>query len=114
MKTLDKVQISSKERDAVIEAVEYLRSQLPVSRVILFGSKARGTGDVYSDIDLLVLISGTVTSAIRAMVSDKLADLNLARDVGLSSIVVSEKDWSDGLIHYTAIHHEVERDGCEI
>jgi len=114
MKTLDSVKLSQKERYSILEAAEFLKSDLPVSRVILFGSKARGSGDDYSDIDLLVLTNCPVTSQLRSSVSDRLADINLQSDVLLSSIVVPEKEWSEGLIRYMLIHSEIERDGCEI
>ena len=114
MRTLDSVTISENERAAAVRARETLMADLPVSRVVLFGSKARGQGDSYSDIDLLVLTSCPVNSKLRRDVSDRLAEINLQNDVMLSSVVVSEKDWSDGLIHHMLIHSEVEKDGCQI
>jgi predicted nucleotidyltransferase len=85
-----------------------------VARVILFGSKARGMGEPDSDIDLLVLTSCPVSSKLRAAVSDRLAGVNLRNDVSLASVVVSEEDWSNGLIRYMLIRREVEKDGCEV
>jgi len=114
MKTLDSLTISENERAAVVRARETLTADLPVSRVVLFGSRARGQGDRYSDIDLLVLTSCPVNSKLRRDVSDRLAEINLQSDVMLSSVVVSEKDWSQGLVRYMLIHSEVEKDGCEV
>lgn len=98
----------------MIEAAEALKSDLPVTRVILFGSKARGEGEPDSDIDLLVLTHSPVNTALREAISDTLADINLRNDVLLTSVVVSEDQWSNGLIRYMLIHSEVERDGCEV
>ncbi len=114
MKTLDSLTISENERAAAIRAREILTADLPVSRVVLFGSRARGQGDRYSDIDLLVLTSCPVDSKLRRNISDRLAEINLQSDVTLSSVVVSERDWSRGLIRYMLIHSEVEKDGCQI
>lgn len=114
MKTLETAKLSQKERESILEAVRALKSDLPVTRVILFGSKARGEDQPDSDIDLLVLTSCPVSSKLRATVSDRLADINLQNDVLLTSVVVSEQDWSSGLIRYMLIHDEVEKDGCEI
>ena len=114
MKTLESSKLLQKERGSILQASRALKSDLPVTRVILFGSKARGVGEPDSDIDLLVLTSCPVGSKLRAAISDRLADVNLQNDVSLTSVVVSEQDWSSGLIHYTLIHGEVERDGCEI
>lgn len=114
MKTLGSAKLAQKERDSIIKASQVLKSELPVMRLILFGSKARGTGEADSDIDLLVLTSCPVSSKLRSAISDRLADINLQNDVLLTSVVVSEQDWSNGLIRYMLIHREAERDGCEI
>ena len=66
MRTLDRAKLSEKERRAIEEAGLLLKSDLPVERVILFGSKARGTGAEDSDIDLLVLTSRPVTPSASA------------------------------------------------
>jgi predicted nucleotidyltransferase len=114
MKTLESANLAEKERDSIIQAAQSLKSDLPVTQVILFGSKARGTDKPDSDIDILVLTSCPVSRGLRAAVSDRLADINLQNDVSLTSIVVSEQDWLSGLIRYMLIHSEVERDGCEV
>jgi len=114
MKALDTINLVERDRNSVVQAARALKSELPVSKVILFGSKARGQGDIYSDIDILVIMSCPVTTQVRGVVSDKLAEINLQNDVLLSSVVVFEKDWSDGLIRYMPIYTEVQRDGCEV
>jgi predicted nucleotidyltransferase len=114
MRKVEDVKLADKERVSILEAARALKSELPVTRVILFGSKARGTDEPGSDIDLLILTCEPVSSAIREAISDTLADINLRNDILLTSIVVTEEQWSNGLIRYMLIHSEVERDGCEV
>ena len=114
MRTVDNIQLSQRERSSILEAANALKSDLPVSRVILFGSKARGSGEYDSDIDLLILTRCPVDNKLRQAISDVMADINLRNDVLMTSVVVSEQDWLNGLIRYTLIHSEVERDGCEV
>lgn len=114
MRTLDSIKLADKERASVIQAAKSLKSELPVSKVILFGSRARGTAAELSDIDLLVITSCPVNARLRGSVSERLAEINVENDVVLSSVVVSEKDWIDGLIHYMPIYREVQRDGFEV
>jgi len=114
MRTLDRAKLSEKERRAVEEAASLLKSELPVERVILFGSRARGTGSEESDIDLLVLTSCPVTAELRRRISDRLFEVSLRNDALLCSTAASQEDWSNGLIRYMLIHSEVERDGCEV
>jgi predicted nucleotidyltransferase len=90
--------------DAVIQeaGLRILRAAPPDSRVILFGSHARGEANKHSDLDFLV-IEPSVENAARESVRlrRELDDLVLAADV----IVVSEQrvdEWRDvrmSLIH---------------
>ena len=115
MKTLlDAPSLSTNERLAITEAARVLKRELPVTRVILFGSKARGDSRPDSDIDLLVLTSEPPTRAIHEATSSRLFEIELRYDVLLSNIIVSEAEWRDGLIHHMLIYKEVQRDGCEI
>ena len=114
MKTLDDVKLSDNERASIIEAARVLKAELPVSRVILFGSKARGDAEPDSDIDLLVLTSCPVTTELRYEITQSFFDISLERDVSLSRIVVSEDDWLNGLIRYMPIHDNIEKEGCVI
>jgi predicted nucleotidyltransferase len=112
VKTLDHATLTEAEHRAVREAARLLRSELPVSRVILFGSKARGDARPDSDIDLLILTSAPATMPLRDQVSERLYKIILREDVDLSPLVVSEEEWSNGLTRHLLIHDEVERDGC--
>ena len=55
MKSLQKVPLLKPEREAVETAGGTLQQTMPIERVILFGSKARGDADTCSDFDLLLL-----------------------------------------------------------
>jgi predicted nucleotidyltransferase len=112
--TLEQIQLSSTERMAIQEAGQALKGNPQVRQVLLFGSKARGESLPQSDIDLLILADGPVISGLRREVSDCLARINLAYDVVLTAVIVPEKDWHEGLIHYTQLYQEVQRDGCPV
>jgi predicted nucleotidyltransferase len=114
MKTLENIKLTEKEQSSIKQAVKSLKSELPVSKIILFGSKARGDSEKYSDIDLLIITNCPVTSNMREVVSSKLAEINIENDVMISSLVVYQKEWLEGLIHYMPIYNEVQRDGCLI
>ncbi|MBL7107241.1 MAG: nucleotidyltransferase domain-containing protein [Phycisphaerae bacterium] len=112
MKTLDSIQLPVRIRSAVQEASGRLKSELPVSKVILFGSQARGQAAPDPDIDLLVLTTCPVTSDIKDKIEDILFDIDLKDDVVLTSVKVQENEWNNGLVSQMLIHQEVERDGC--
>ena len=114
MKTLDQAKLTEIERKSVKEAARVLTSELPVTRVILFGSKARGDAEPDSDIDLLVLTSCPVTTELRHEITHRLCGINLDYDVCLSRIAVSEEEWESGLIRHMPIQNNIEREGCMV
>lgn len=112
MKTLNSIQLPERIRAAVQEASNRLRAELPVSRVVMFGSQACGRAAPDSDIDLLVLTSCPVTRELKDKIGDILFDLDLKNDVVLAAIIVEHRQWDGDLISQMLIHQEVERDGC--
>ena len=59
------VPLAAKDRAAVLEAAQVLCNHLPVDRVVLYGSKARGDDQSDSDIDLLILTTRPVIRVTR-------------------------------------------------
>ena len=115
MKTLlDAPSLSTNERLAIAEAARVLKHDLPVTRVILFGSKARGDSRPDSDIDLLVLTGEPLTRPLEREISRRLYAIELDRDVLLNSLVLGEDQWTTDLVRQMLIHSEVQRDGCEL
>jgi len=55
--SLETAPLSQADRLAIHDAVARLVAAVPVERIVLFGSKARGDDDEESDIDLLVITS---------------------------------------------------------
>lgn len=111
MRTLDQLGLSPNDTAAIKAARQILLTRFPVERVILFGSKARGTEDAESDIDLLVLTSREITWQEREAVVGALYDIQLRYDVLLSPLVVPTTEWEAGLYSVLPLHREIERDG---
>ena len=112
MRSLTEVALASKDREAIESAALVLRRRFPVERVILFGSKARGTDDEESDIDLLVLTSRSLSLQERDAVIDVLFDVELEHDVVISTLVLSMQDWLEGTYQVLPVHDEIERYGA--
>jgi predicted nucleotidyltransferase len=94
------------DESTINKAVELLRRAAPGSRVILFGSYARGQAGPESDLDFLV-IEPAVSSPReeRVRLRDVLRPLRIPVDV----LVTSErtfKEWADtpGTVLYEAMH----------
>lgn len=80
-------------------ATERLREiyGLRLKRLILFGSQARGDATPESDVDLLLVLEGPVTSIEEAKRTSRVATEAAAyRDTALSFVHMSEKEFSRG------------------
>jgi predicted nucleotidyltransferase len=111
MKRLDHIQLKANDRQALDAAASLLRRRYPVDNVILYGSKARGTDDAESDIDLLVLTSTPLDWRVRRAMTEDLYDVQLRYGVVISILVVPSAEWSEGRYSVLPIHDEIERYG---
>lgn len=111
MRTLEELGLSDRDRRAVTAAAALLRRLFPVDRVVLFGSKATGTSDAESDIDLLVLTTRKLDWEERRAITDTLFDLGLSHEVIYSTVVVSTLEWTEGVYQVLPLRSEIEKHG---
>ena len=109
-----KKQITDEEKKALADLARRLRARLPVTRIILFGSKVTGSADEESDIDLLILVADSVTSDLRRLVVNETFECNLKFGVNISSLVIEDKEWREGPPSILPFHEEVEELGVEL
>jgi predicted nucleotidyltransferase len=95
--------LTKKEATAIAEYERLLLARFPrrISRMMLFGSKARGTSNRNSDVDILVVLTRNGKKATREIVGLTFEPIAKYM-VDISPIVVEEKffkDWSPLLEH---------------
>lgn len=113
MKTLNDIRLKERDREAIAAAARLLKQRFPVEQTILYGSKARGTDDAESDIDLLVLTSRELSWQERNAITDALFDIQLDHDVVISTLVIPTREWREGRFTVLPIQDEITRDGVE-
>ena len=84
----------------------------PDSRILLFGSRARGKSRKDSDWDFLILSNRTVDRDFKNQISDTLFEVELETDEVLTGIVQNSIIWDDYKL--TTFYQNVLRDGIEI
>jgi predicted nucleotidyltransferase len=114
MKALDKKWLEKREEEAIEEAARSVKSQFPVEEIILFGSKARGDHDAFSDIDLLLVTSNPLHWKDEKAIVDALFDIGMEFDVIFSPLFVSKTEWNSGLFTQFPIYEEIIRDGAVV
>jgi predicted nucleotidyltransferase len=114
MKSLQKVPLLKQEREAVETAVGTLQQTVPIERVILFGSKARGDADTCSDFDLLLLTTHPLHWKEEKAIVETLFDIGMAYDVIFSPLCVSSDEWESNTFQALPIYQEIWRDGAVV
>ena len=112
MKTIDELQLSDREKQSIRKATRLLKEIFFVKEVILFGSKARGTDDPESDIDLLLLTSNPLHWREREAIINTLFDIEMEFEVVISILDTTVAEWNNGIFAKFPIHANICHDGA--
>jgi predicted nucleotidyltransferase len=88
--------MSDRDRRILERFKQRLVERLSLHRVILFGSRARGDADEYSDMDVLVVLNEPVDGKAREYVSDAAWEAGFEQGIVVVPIAVSRAEWEDG------------------
>ncbi len=88
--------------------------RLPLSRIILFGSRARGDNEPDSDLDVLVLLEGSVSRESEEYVRFCAWELSYENGVVIFPLVVARTEWEEGLTSASLLAVAVGNEGVEV
>jgi predicted nucleotidyltransferase len=114
MKSFESTSLMKNESEAIEAAIRMLKSEFSVSKVILFGSKARGDHDEHSDIDLLVVASKLLHWKEEKAIIGALFDIGMEYDVIFSPLFTSVDEWENGIFTEFPVYQEISRDGAVV
>ena len=106
--------LSKKEKTALKEFNQRIMKIFPEAEFVLFGSKARGRGEEFSDIDILVLLDREINTSIEEKIFEESFEVELAHDVIFGIIVHSKKFWNSPLGKEMPIHWNIDKDGIRL
>ncbi len=99
------------QADAILdEAVRRIRGQFAPAHLVLFGSRARGTGSGDSDYDLLVVLPGPVNWRTAGAIYAALRGLDATFDILTESLA----DWRRLSQVAPAFEHRIACEGREL
>ena len=103
--------MKSTDRKVLREFARRVRQAVPGAAIWAIGSRARGTGDQESDLDVLVN-EPAVTASVREAVSSTAWEVGFANDCLLiSPIQLSRHDFEDGPMSASTLVTNIRRDG---
>jgi predicted nucleotidyltransferase len=107
--------LAQNERDAVSEFASLLRSRFGsgIRDIILFGSKVRGEGEEFSDIDILIVLT-RLTWAIKKVISELAAEENIKYNVLISTVRYDVDTWEKPAIKMLPFAAAVRREGVRL
>jgi len=114
MKSFESASLMKNESEAIEAAIRMLKSEFSVSKVILFGSKARGDHDEHSDIDLFVVASKLLHWKEEKAIVGALFDIGMEYDVIFSPLFTSVDEWENGIFREFPVYQEISRDGAVV
>jgi uncharacterized protein len=106
--------LTENEIVALTELTKAIRELWPPARIKLFGSKATGTFDAESDVDVLVLLPCPVDATIRKQIIHKVFEINLAHESNISVLIVSGEEWDSSVFSFLPIHSFIEQEGVSL
>ncbi|MEW6357758.1 MAG: nucleotidyltransferase domain-containing protein [Planctomycetota bacterium] len=105
----------TEEERAILEDFKgRVSARLPLHRIILFGSRARGDADPDSDMDLLVVLDGQAGWKERRIVSECAWEASFGKGILLVPLTVSREEWENGPERSSLLAIAVEKDGIQI
>lgn len=90
-----------------------LMPEVSVVRIYAYGSQVRGDAKLGSDLDFLVLVHDE-NASVKRLIQDAAWELSLEKEIVISAIVVSEREFHDGPLSASSLVHNIEREGIEI
>jgi predicted nucleotidyltransferase len=111
MITVDDWKPVSADVELLKRCKQAIRQVVPDADVILYGSRARGDANEYSDYDILIIVDVSVDMALEEKILDNIYPLELETCQVLTFIVYSEQEWNSPLYRAMPLHKNVDREG---
>jgi len=106
--------MQASERQILGRFKNLLKERLPNHQLILFGSRARGDDEPYSDLDVMVIIDGVVDESDREWVSDCAWEAGYVQGVVIMPVVFSRSQWEQGPERYSLLAQAVKSEGIPL
>lgn len=111
MISIDSWKSSTADVELLQRCKRAIRQVVPDADVILYGSRARGDADQYSDYDILIIVNGQVNMALEKKIHENVYPLELETCEVLTLITYSKLQWDSPLYRAMPFHKNIDREG---
>jgi len=101
------------ELQSLIDLKQSLNLDFQLIDLRLYGSKARGTADADSDIDVMIELE-ELPPTLYEKVFDLIFDVNLRHGVFISAVLFGRKELEDGPMSASPLFKAIEREGVRL
>jgi predicted nucleotidyltransferase len=91
-----------------------LLKRLPIYKIVLFGSRARGDATPYSDMDVVVITEKPLDEREIDYVSDCAWEAGFEKGIVVVPVVFSKDEWENSPERYSLLAQAVEMEGIAI
>ena len=101
-------------KEPTLKIKEIIKSQIPDSRIVLFGSRARGDFNSQSDYDILLILPHQIDLKSKMKLSTKIKNVLLEYDI-LADVIVQSSDEVEKKKNFIGnVVREAMKEGVEI
>jgi predicted nucleotidyltransferase len=114
MKSLEQLNLKKNDKKALQELKQRLLERFPDLEITIYGSRARGDYEQFSDIDLLILLDLEVNTPLEDEIIGLAYDIELKYDVVFGLLIESKSFWNSPLANAMPIHWNIDREGITV
>ena len=114
MISMDTWQGREVDKALLVRCRQAIRRVVPDADIILYGSRARGDAQEYSDYDILVLVDEPVGIALKDRILYSIYPLELETGAMLTLVTYNRRQWESLPYREMPFNQNVERDGVAL
>jgi len=91
-----------------------LQKRLPIYKIILFGSRARGDSTRYSDMDVVVIVDKNFDKNEEEYISDCAWEAGFEKGIVVVPVIFTRDEWENSPERYSLFAQAIEAEGVPI